>query len=203
MEREYKRIQTRAELKEWLALETARFPNRGKYRILNILNIGENAILRRHQILLRKTEYYINSGKRLMAKIYKIRLLQYQHKYGIHVPPNVFGKGLCIMHAGELHINDQAKAGENCIIHVLTSLAAGGTSYKVPHIGDGVVLFMGAIVCGDTYIADNVVIGANSVVSKSVYEENVTVSGIPAQIVSHKGRIDMDERLKKEAEEEI
>ena len=203
MEREYKRIQTRAELKEWLALETARFPNRGKYRILNILNIGENAILRRHQILLRKTEYYINSGKRLMAKIYKIRLLQYQRKYGTHVPPNVFGKGLCIMHAGEIHINDQAKAGENCIIHVLTSLAAGGTSYKVPHIGDGVVLFMGAIVCGDTYIADNVVIGANSVVSKSVYEENVTVSGIPAQIVSHKGRIEMDERLKKEAEEEI
>ena len=203
MEREYTRIQTRAELKEWLALETARFPNRGKYRILNILNIGENAILRRHQILLRKTEYYINSGKRLMAKIYKIRLLQYQRKYGTHVPPNVFGKGLCIMHAGEIHINDQAKAGENCIIHVLTSLAAGGTSYKVPHIGDGVVLFMGAIVCGDTYIADNVVIGANSVVSKSVYEENVTVSGIPAQIVSHKGRIEMDERLKKEAEEEI
>ena len=202
MEREYKRIQTKAELREWLAVETARFPNRGKYRLLNILNIGENAILRRHQILLRKTEYYINSGKKLLAKIYKIRLLQYQRKYGTHVPPNVFGKGLCIMHAGEMHINDQARAGENCIIHVLTSLAAGGTTYKVPHIGDGVVLFMGAIVCGDTYIADNVVIGANSVVSKSVYEENVTVAENPARIVSHKGRIDMEERLKREAEEE-
>lgn len=202
MEREYKRIQTKAELREWLAVETARFPNRGKYRLLNILNIGENAILRRHQILLRKTEYYINSGKKRLAKIYKIRLLQYQRKYGTHVPPNVFGKGLCIMHAGEMHINDQARAGENCIIHVLTSLAAGGTTYKVPHIGDGVVLFMGAIVCGDTYIADNVVIGANSVVSKSVYEENVTVAGNPARIVSHKGRIDMEERLKREAEEE-
>ena len=203
MEREYKRIQTRAELKEWLAYETRSYKNHGKYRLMNLLLLGDNAVLRRHQVLLRKTEYYINSGKRLMAKIYKIRLLQYQRKYGTHVPPNVFGKGLCIMHAGEIHINDQAKAGENCIIHVLTSLAAGGTSYKVPHIGDGVVLFMGAIVCGDTYIADNVVIGANSVVSKSVYEENVTVSGIPAQIVSHKGRIEMDERLKKEAEEEI
>ena len=50
---------------------------------------------------------------------------------------------------------------------------------------------MGAIVCGDTYLADNVVVGANSVVTKSVYEENVTVSGNPAQIVSHKGRLDM------------
>lgn len=201
MEKEYRRIQTKAELREWLALETARFPNKGKYRIMNLLNLGENAILRKHQIMLRKTELYINSGRRLLAKIYKLRLLQYQRKYGTHVPPNVFGKGLCIMHAGEMHINDQARAGENCVIHVLTSLAAGGTTYKVPHIGDGVVLFMGAIVCGDTYIADNVVIGANSVVSKSVFEENVTVAGSPAQIVSHKGRIEMDERLKSEQEE--
>lgn len=201
MSTEYPRIQTKAELKEWLALETAPFPKHGKYWFFNLLMIGENAILRKHQILLRRTEYYINSGHTLMAKLYKVRLLQFQRKYGTHVPPNTFGKGLRIMHAGEMHINDQARAGENCVIHVLTSLAAGGITYKVPRLGNGVVLFMGAIVCGDTYIADNVVIGANSVVSKSVYEENVTVAGNPAQIVSHKGRIDMEERLRKEAEE--
>ena len=191
MEREYKRIQTRAELKEWLALETARFPNRGKYRILNILNIGENAILRRHQILLRKTEYYINSGHRVLAKIYKLRLLQFQIKYGMHIPPNTFGRGLHVMHVGEIDVNTNARAGENCAIHVHTSLAAGGFNDFTPKLGDGVLLFMGAIVCGDTYLADNVVVGANSVVTKSVYEENVTVSGNPAQIVSHKGRLNM------------
>ena len=201
MDKEYRRIHTREDLKEWIELETRRFPNQGKYRLMNLLNVGENAILRRNQIMLRKTEYYINSGCRLRAKLYKLRLLQYQRKYGMHIPPNVFGKGLLIMHAGEMHINDKARAGENCVVHVLTSLAAGGTTYKVPHIGDGVVLFMGAIVCGDTYIADNVVIGANSVVSKSVFEENVTITGSPAQIVSHKGRIEMDERLKREKEE--
>ena len=37
MEREYKRIQTKAELKEWLAVETARYPNSGKYRLMNLL----------------------------------------------------------------------------------------------------------------------------------------------------------------------
>ena len=52
---------------------------------------------------------------------------------------------------------------------------------------------MGAIVCGDAFIADNVVIGANSVVTKSVYEENVTVAGNPAQVVSHRGRLDMEQ----------
>lgn len=191
MEREYKRIQTRAELKDWLALETARYPNRGKYRLMNLLLLGENAILRRHQILLRKTEYYINCGHRVLAKIYKLRLLQFQIKYGMHIPPNTFGRGLHVMHVGEIDVNTNARAGENCAIHVHTSLAAGGFNDFTPKLGDGVLLFMGAIVCGDTYLADNVVVGANSVVTKSVYEENVTVSGNPAQIVSHKGRLNM------------
>ena len=101
MEKEYKRIQTRAELKEWLAVETARYPNSGKYRLMNLLMLGENAILRRHQILLRKTEYYINSGHRVLAKLYKLRLLQFQIKYGMHIPPNTFGRGLHVMHVGD------------------------------------------------------------------------------------------------------
>lgn len=198
---EEKRIKTKAQLKEWLGEEIARYPDHGRYRIYNMLLLSENAILRRHQILLRKTEYYINSGHRLLARVYRLRLELLQIKYGMHIPPNTFEKGLHVMHVGELHVNGKARAGENCVVHVLTSLAAGGTTYKVPHIGDGVVLFTGAIVCGDTYIADNVVIGANSVVSKSVFEENVTIAGSPAQIVSHKGRIEMDERLKREKEE--
>lgn len=200
MEREYKRIQTRAELKDWLAYETKHYRNYGKYRLMNLLLLGDNAVLRRHQILLRKTEYYINSGHRILASLYKMRLLQFQIKYGMHIPPNTFGRGLQVMHVGEIDINRKVRAGENCVIHVHTSLAAGGTTYKVPHIGDGVVLFMGAIVCGNTWLADNVIVGANSVVTKSVYEENVTVAGNPAQIVSHRGRIDMDERLRKEKE---
>lgn len=188
---EEKRIKTKAQLKEWLAEEIDRYPNHGRYRIYNILLMSENAILRRHQILLRKTEYHINSGHRVLARIYRLRLELMQIKYGMHIPPNTFEKGLHVMHVGEMHINGNASGGKNCAIHVHTSLAAGGFSDDVPTIGDGVVLFMGAIVCGNTYIANNVVIGANSVVGKSVFEENVTVAGNPAQIVGHRGRLDM------------
>lgn len=202
MEREYKRIQTKAELKEWLAYETRFYKNQGKYRLMNLLLLGDNAILRRHQILLRKTEYYINSGNRLLAKLYKMRLFQFQIKHGVHVPPNTFGRGLRVMHLGEIHVNDKVRAGENCVLHVQTAIVDGGTTYKVPRLGNGVTVFIGTVICGDTYIADNVVIGANSVVSRSVYEENVTVAGSPARIVSQRGRIEMEERLKKEAEEE-
>ena len=193
MEREYKRIQTRAELKDWLAYETRFYKNQGKYRLMNLLLLGDNAVLRRHQILLRKTEYYINSGHRILASLYKMRLLQFQIKYGMHIPPNTFGRGLRVMHVGEIDVNAHARAGEDCVIHVHTSLAAGGFNDFTPRLGNGVLLFMGAIVCGDAFIADNVVIGANSVVTKSVYEENVAVAGNPAQVVSHRGRLDMEQ----------
>lgn len=201
MEREYKRIQTREDLKDWLTYETRFYRNQGKYRVMNWLLLGENAVLRRHQILLRKTEYHINSGHRLLAKFFKLRLVQFQIKYGMHIPPNTFGRGLRVMHVSKMHVNDKVRAGENCTIHSLAALADGGTTYKVPRIGNGVVLFMGAIVCGDISIADNVVVGANSVVNRSVYEDNVTVAGNPARIVSHKGRIDMEKKLDIEREE--
>ena len=189
---EEKRINTKEDLRDWLDYELRRYPNYGRYRIYNILLMSENAVLRRHQILLRKTEYHINSGHRFLSRRYRMRLELFQMKWRIHIPPNVFGRGLRVMHVGEMHINGRARAGENCTVHAHTSLAAAGFNDGVPTIGNGVVLFMGAIVAGDIHIADNVVIGANSVVTRSVEEENVTVSGNPAKIVSHKGRVEME-----------
>ena len=198
---EGKRIKTKEDLRDWLDLELKRYPNYGRYRIYNILLMSENAVLRRHQILLRKTEYHINSGHRFLSRIYRMRLELFQMKWRIHIPPNVFGRGLRVMHVGEMHINGRARAGENCTVHAHTSLAAAGFNDGVPTIGNGVVLFMGAIVAGDIHIADNVVIGANSVVSRSVEEKNVTVAGNPAKIVSHKGRVEMEKNRSGKDEE--
>lgn len=198
---EGKRIKTKEDLRDWLDLELKHYPNYGRYRIYNILLMSENAVLRRHQILLRKTEYHINNGHRFLSRIYRMRLELFQMKWRIHIPPNVFGRGLRVMHVGEMHINGRARAGENCTVHAHTSLAAAGFNDGVPTIGNGVVLFMGAIVAGDIHIADNVVIGANSVVSRSVEEENVTVAGNPAKIVSHKGRVEMEKNRSGKDEE--
>ena len=198
---EGKRIKTKEDLRDWLDLELKRYPNYGRYRIYNILLMSENAVLRRHQILLRKTEYHINSGHRFLSRIYRMRLELFQMKWRIHIPPNVFGRGLRVMHVGEMHINGRARAGENCTVHAHTSLAAAGFNDGVPTIGNGVVLFMGAIVAGNIHIADNVVIGANSVVSRSIEEENVTVAGNPAKIVSHKGRVEMEKNRSGKDEE--
>jgi serine O-acetyltransferase len=47
----------------------------------------------------------------------------------------------------------------------------------------------GAKIFGKITIADNVAIGANSVVNKSVAEPNVTVAGVPARIINRVGNI--------------
>lgn len=37
------------------------------------------------------------------------------------------------------------------------------------------------------HIDDDVIIGANAVVTKSILEKNVVVAGVPAKIISHDG----------------
>lgn len=51
-----------------------------------------------------------------------------------------------------------------------------------PVIGDNVKICTGAIVCGDITIGNNVIIGAGSVVFKSI-PDNCVVVGNPARII--------------------
>ena len=93
------------------------------------------------------------------------------------------------MHVGPIMINKEAKIGSDLCIHINTGIVAGGTSNGVPTIGDGVVIGIGAVVLGDIYIANNIAIGANAVVNKSFFEENIGVAGVPAKKISDNGRL--------------
>lgn len=141
------------------------------------------------QILLRKCEYVTNCKKSLFGKLY-LCILKYRYraarlKLHIQVPLNVFGPGLSIAHYGLLVVNEKCVVGKNCRIHEGVTL--GGTSGKdgYPVIGDNVFIGTGAKIIGDVKIADNVSIGANSVVVKSILEPNITVAGVPAKKISN------------------
>lgn len=189
---EEKRIRTKAQLKEWLAEEISCYPSRGKYHIHNAFLIGENAILRRYHILLRRTEYYMNTGKKLRATWYNVRLVRMQNIYGMHIPPNVCDRGLKIMHVGPIFLNSDDVVGKNCKFHVNTSLAGGRDGS--PTIGDGVVLGMNAIVVGKVYLADNIAVGAHSLVTKSFAEPDITIGGVPAKKLKDGGRSQWDSK---------
>lgn len=97
------------------------------------------------------------------------------------------GPGFLIAHVGGLVIGAGTHIGENCDVrHNVTfggnynKVDAGGRAY--PWVGDYVSVGSGAAILGPVRIGSNVIIGANSVVTRDV-PDDVVVSGIPAQVV--------------------
>jgi len=143
--------------------------------------------------LLRKVEYYKNCKRKSFVSkiIYYILLYKFRRlsiKLGFTIPVNVFGPGLSIGHVGTIVVNGSARIGANCRIHVCTSIAtAAGYTDKAPQLGNNIYIGPGAKLFGDIIIANNIAIGANSVVNKSFIEPGITIAGIPAKKVSDKG----------------
>lgn len=181
------RIRSKTDLRNWLTYEKEKYGCGGKLRML--FPITEADVLYEHQRILRKTEYYVNTGSSLLSKIYLVRLQRIQNKYSLHISLNTCGRGLKIMHVGPILMNSRVRVGSDCSFHINTALVAGGTTDGVPTLEDGVVVGIGAVILGEVHIAKNVAIGANSVVTKSVEEENIAVAGVPARKVSENGRL--------------
>lgn len=190
---EQERIQTKEQLNDWLRYEQKRYPCG---RLSYLLQAGEVAILKKHQTLLRKAEFYLNTKKRIRFILTKFRLRKLQTKYALYIPFNCCGKGLHIVHLGPVLINNEATVGKDCSLHMNTAIVAGGTNDDSPVIGNGVIVGYGAVVLGKVTIADNVAIGANAVVNKSVTEANVAIAGVPAKIISHNGTMEWNKKAK-------
>lgn len=140
---------------------------------------------------LRKTEYYRNCRKdplgKLMHAFYFYLLRLRGLKTGWTIPPNTFGPGLCVVHIGTVVVNGRVRAGKNCRIQSCVNIGSSGGEKEAPHLGDNVYIAPGAKIYGDIRIGSGVAIGANAVVNKSFEEDNITIAGIPARIISDKG----------------
>lgn len=179
---EDKRINTRAQLKEWLDVELKRYRITPRRILPYIFQASEGAVLHKHTVLLRKTEYYVNSKKKIRAKLYYARLMKMQIKYGLHVPINTCGKGLVIYHVFPMVMNGEVTLGENCTLSPFCVLGyGGGSNAGVPTLGDNVMVGAGAKIIGGVTIADGINIGAGAVVTKSFLEPGISVAGVPAK----------------------
>ena len=140
----------------------------------------------KYQRLLRKTEYYTNCKKRNPLRFYfKWRLHDLSVKYGFSIPLNAFGPGLSIAHIGTIVINSKSKVGANCRVQTGVTLGATNGSVEAPQLGDNVFLGDGCKLIGGITIADDVAIGANAVVVKSITEPGTTWGGVPAKKISN------------------
>lgn len=117
----------------------------------------------------------------IIYKLLKIIVKLYSSA-DIH-PKAEIGKNLRLEHdADGIMIHSTAVIGDNArIFHQVTI----GIKDKgiAANIGNNVLIGAGAKIIGDVSIGDNVKIGANSVVTKSIENDKVIV-GIPAKIIN-------------------
>lgn len=178
-------IETKRELEDWLNYEKMKYSIKwgGVKKLLG----SEKATIWSYQKRLRLTEYYFNTNKKMRYILSKVILNYKSNKYGIHIGLNVFERGLQIMHLGPILTNGRARVGRNCSVHVNTALVAQGVSDDVPKLGDNIVIGVGATIVGNVWIANGIAVGANSLVNKSFYEENIAIAGVPAKKISNNG----------------
>ncbi len=176
-------IDSKAKLRDCLEREKKiYYPDGGRWLPFGI---REKDVLFGYIKLLRKTEYYRNTSKRIPAVLYEARLRRASNLYAIHISANTCEPGLSIAHVGPIIIHGESHIGKNARIHVGVNIGANGG--RPPRIGDEVYIGPGAKVFGDIEIADGCKIGANAVVNKSCLDRYCTLVGVPARIIKTQG----------------
>lgn len=108
---------------------------------------------------------------------------------GIEIhPAAMIGKGFFIDHGMGVVIGETAEIGNYVTLFQGVTLGGTGKEHgkRHPTLGNHVVVGAGAKILGGIRIGDNVKIGANSVVLKSV-PANCTAIGVPARIIKTEG----------------
>ena len=135
---------------------------------------------------IRIYQKHANSKKPISIFVKFLSVVQYRFWTvisGADIPLNCkIGGGLLIPHPNGIVIHPDAIIGVNCLIFQQVTIGSKGKS-GVPKIGGNVDIGAGAKILGDLEIGDSVLIGANSVVLKSI-PFGATAVGVPARIIT-------------------
>ena len=182
-------IRTRKELKECLKADSVNYKNcigiRGVLMSLICSPVSDKKYIWKYIKTMRYAEYYINkyhSYKTPMALYYLHKLRKYGRITGFQIHPGTVGKGLTVWHFGTIIINANARIGERCVLrpNILIGHKLPGT--PAPLIGNDVEINSGAKLIGAITIGDDVIIGANAVVTHDIPSHSI-VTGIPARVI--------------------
>lgn len=100
-------------------------------------------------------------------------------KVGVELSPHMIGKNLRICHDNVVIFGT---VGEGCVFHGNNVVGSKKTGVsEIPKVGNRVDVGFGAVIIGKVEIADDCVIGAGAVVTKSFLKPGSVLVGIPAQ----------------------
>lgn len=117
---------------------------------------------------------------------------------GIEIHPGAkIGKGFFIDHGTGVVIGETTEIGNNVLLYQGVTLGGTGKEKgkRHPTLGNNIVVGVGAKILGPIAIGDNVKIGANAVVLRTV-PPNCTVVGVPGKVVIREGKkLALEEQL--------
>lgn len=156
-------------------------------------------------VAMRKLSYYSHSRNSLLSYYWRMKYQQLSLRLGFSIGCNTLGYGVTIPHWGTIVIGASNRIGNYAVLH--TSICIQDNE---KWIGDALYLSTGVKMTTKLTLGDNISIGANSLVNKSVGGGNFMIAGMPAKIIkeapawyirdgeTYKRRVEAIERLKKE-----
>ncbi|MBQ9664947.1 MAG: serine acetyltransferase [Bacteroidaceae bacterium] len=183
-------IKSKDDLKQYLEADRARFDNLPNLKDWILQN--EKWYIYQFLSHLRYVEYYKNklslesSVRRFLLYMpfawHWFRYKRLGAKLHFVIRPNTCGSGLMIYHIGDIiHVGDFVTIGRNCTLLPGVVFSAKRMGDHVT-VGDNVRFGLGSRIFGTVNIGDNVIIGANAVITKDL-PNNVVAVGVPAKIV--------------------
>ncbi|NMH29480.1 serine O-acetyltransferase [Flavobacterium silvaticum] len=139
-------------------------------------------------IAFRYCQHYRRKNRVLFYFFFRL-LRRVKYKYGFDISyRTVIGPGLYIGHFGGIVIHGDTVIGSNCNLSqgMTIGVLARGKNAGIPKIGDRVFIGPGALILGGISIGNDVLIGANSVVTFDVADFNVVAAPASA-VISQKG----------------
>ena len=124
-----------------------------------------------------------NSANPIFRCLASIFLRRYRRLYGIELNFKRIGGGIRLIHPWCITVNDNAVIGENVTLFkgVTIGVIEHGSKRGNPTIGNNVMIYANATVCGNVQIGEGAIIAAGSFVDFDV-PPHATVVGNPGVI---------------------
>ncbi len=151
---------------------------------------NEKYYIYRYIVHLRYIEYYGNQTgiKRIQYLFHWFCYKRLGFKLKIAIYPHTIDPGFRIYHVGDYcHVGPNVRIGSNCTFvgGVIFGNKTEVEDKGLVVVGNNCYFGIGSRVLGSVKIGNNVVIGANSVITKDI-PDNAVVGGVPAKILKYR-----------------
>lgn len=117
------------------------------------------------------------SANWVVKKVTSILLRGYRRKYGLELNFKNTGGGIRLIHPWNITVNDNAVLGENVTLYKGSTIGeiTSGSKKGNPIIGNNVIVYATATICGNVKIGDGSEISAGAFVNFDVPKNSVVI----------------------------